>query len=305
VNQTTHPIGMINPVTDDEAARLVRPETLDDLGWEISATPVTPGPRRGRPRARILTGRGARRRLLLGVPMAAALGIAVAVAMVGRPAGTPPAGTPQALSFTANAGGGITVIVRNPLADPAVYRAEFAQHHLDITLLLRPVSPSLVGTVFYMSGPSTGPQIVPITAKGKCEVPSGGDDCPVGVKIPADFRGQAEVDFGRAARPGEKYVSTGSAFARGEAMHGMNIKGETVAQVLSQLRARHITVADFNEVESNGDENVHQVPGGWYVYDAVPWAPGQVMLFVGATATEPSTAAPQPAQGAPTPSPTG
>ena len=51
-------------------------------------------------------------------------------------------------------------------------------------------------------------------------------------------------------------MSTGSAFARGEAMHGMNIKGETVAQVLSQLRARHITVADFNKVESNGDENV-------------------------------------------------
>lgn len=305
MNQTTHRIGMINPVTDDEAARLVRPETLDDLGWQISAAPVTRGPRRGRSRARILTRGGARRRLLLGVPMAAALGTAVAVAMVGRPAGTTPAGTPQALSFTTNAGGGITVIVRNPLADPGVYRAEFAAHHLDITLLLRPVSPSLVGTVFYMSGPSTGPQIVPITAKGKCDVPSGGDNCPVGVRVPADFRGQAEIDFGRAARPGEKYVSTGSAFARGEAMHGMNIKGETVAQVLSQLRARHITVADFNKVESNGDENVHQVPGGWYVYDAVPWAPGQVMLFVGATATEPSTAAPQPAQGAPSPSPTG
>jgi hypothetical protein len=147
-----------------------------------------------------------------------------------------------------------------------------------------------------MSGPLTGPQIVPITARGKCDVPSGGDDCPAGVRVPADFRGQAEIDFGRAARPGEKYVSSGSAFARGEALHGMNIKGEPVAQVLSQLRARHITVADFNKVESNGDENVRQVPGGWYLYDAVPWAPGQVMLFVGATATEPSTAAPQSAR---------
>ncbi|HEY7263638.1 MAG TPA: hypothetical protein VH589_19390 [Trebonia sp.] len=303
MNQTIHQISMINPVTDEEAARLARPETLDDLGWQISATPATPGPRRGR--ARILTRRGARRRLLLGAPMAAALGTALAVAMVGHRAGHPPAGGQQALSFTTNAGGGITVIVRNPLADPGVYRAEFAAHHLDITLQLRPVSPSIAGTVFYMSGPSTGPQIVPITAKGKCEVPSGGDDCPVGVRIPAGFRGQAEIDFGRAARPGEKYVSTGSAFARGEAMHGMNIKGETVAQVLSQLRQRHITVADFNKVESNGDENVHQVPGGWYVYDAEPWAPGQVMLFVGATVREPSAAAPQPAQGAPTPSPSG
>lgn len=286
MNQTMNSISRINPVTDDEAVRLARRETLEDLGWQISATPVARRPRRNPVRA--LVRGGARRRLLLAVPLAAALGVAVAVATFGRTAGTPPPGGPQALSFTTNAGGAITVIVRNPLADPAVYRAEFAAHHLDITLQLRPVSPSMVGTVFYMSGPSDGPQIVPITAKGKCEVPSGGDDCPVGVKIPADFRGQAEVDFGRAARPGEQYVSAGNAFAAGEAMHGVTIKGKTVAQVLAQLRERHVTVKYFNIVKSNGDVNVHQVPGSWYVYNAVPWAPGQVMLFVGASVTEPS-----------------
>jgi hypothetical protein len=53
-------------------------------------------------------------------------------------------------------------------------------------------------------------------------------------------------------------------------MHGMSVKGKTVAQVLSQLRQRHVTVADFNKVESNGNENAHQVPGGWYVYEGRP-----------------------------------
>jgi hypothetical protein len=34
---------------------------------------------------------------------------------------------------------------------------------------------------------------------------------------------------------------------------------------------------------SEGNQNVRQVPGDWYVHDAVRWAPGQVMLFVGPT----------------------
>jgi hypothetical protein len=122
------------------------------------------------------------------------------------------------------------------------------------------------------------------------------------VKIPAGFRGPAEIDFGRAARPDEQYVSTGSAFAPGEAMHGMTIKGKTVTEVAGQLRARHVSVAYFNVHGSTGNNNVHSVPGGWYVYDAVPWAPGQVMLFVGPAAQQPTLSPPSPRT--PVPSPT-
>ena len=205
----------------------------------------------------------------------------------------------QALAFTTSADS-ITVIVRDPLADPAVYRAELAAHHLDLTISMRPVSPSIVGSVFYMDEPGTGPHLIPITVKGACNTPGGGDNCTVGVRVPAGFRGPGEIDFGRAARPGEQYISAGSAFAPGEAMHGMTIRGTTVAQVVAQLRARHVSVAFYNEPGANGYVNVHSAPGGWYVHDAVPWAPGEVMLFVGQAAHEQAS---PPAAGTPVPSP--
>ena len=301
-------ITRICPVTDDEAARLARPQTLADLASQIAATPVEASPG-GCRQAGQRTGRRPRRRALLVVPLVAGLSAAAAFIAVSAgsssapPAGsatTPPAASAHALAFTTSADS-ITVIVRDPLADPAVYRAELAAHHLDITIQMRPVSPSLVGSVFYLDEPGSGPQLIPITAKGACDTPGGGDICPVGVKIPAGFRGPAEIDFGRAARPGEQYVSAGSAFAPGEAMHGMTVKGKTVAEVVSQLRARHVSVAYYNEPGSGGQVNVHSAPGGWYVYDAVPWAPGQVMLFVGPTAQQ---SAGNPAPGTPVPAPT-
>jgi hypothetical protein len=55
-----------------------------------------------------------------------------------------------------------------------------------------------------------------ITARGRCYTGGGGSACPVGVQIPVGYRGQAEVVFGRAARPGEQYESTAPATAPGE-----------------------------------------------------------------------------------------
>jgi hypothetical protein len=311
-------ITRISPVTDDEAARLARPQTLADLASQITATPVDAPD--GYQLAGQRTGRGGKRRALLAIPVVAGLSAAAAFVAVaasstsappapgGHPSGQavpsghvqPAATAGPALAFTISASS-ITVIVRDPLADPAVYRAEFAAHHLNVTLQMSPVSPSLVGAVFYMDEPGTGPHLIPITAKGACNTPGGGDICPVGVKIPAGFHGPATIGFGRAARPGEQYVSTGSAFAPGEAMHGMTIKGKTVAQVVAQLHARQVSVARFNVVSRTGSTAAHSVPDGWYVYDAVPWAPGEVLLFVGRTPHEPVQA---PARGTPVPYPT-
>jgi hypothetical protein len=317
-------ITRISPVIDNEAARLARPQTLADLASQITATPVDQPD--GYRRAGKRTGRATKRRALLAIPLVAGLSAAAAfVAVAASSTSAPPATSGQAsgralpsgqaspsrqvqptttaapaLAFTTSSSS-ITVIVRDPLADPAVYRAEFAAHHLNITLQMSPVSPSLVGAVFYMDEPGTGPHLIPITAKGACNTPGGGDLCPVGVKVPAGFHGPATIAFGRAARPREQYISTGSAFAPGEAMHAMTIKGKTVAQVVAQLRARHVSVARFNVESRTGSTNAHSVPDGWYVYDAVPWAPGEVLLFVGRTLHEPVQA---PAKGTPVPYPT-
>lgn len=310
-------ISRISPVTDAEAERLVRPATLADLAAQITATPAAPA---HEPR------HTTRRRWPGGLPLAAAAAaaalavivLAAAVVAITRPSAAPrtSATAPrtsasahqsqstiqaQVLSFTTS-GGYITVIVRNPLADPSRYRAEFAAHHLNIALRLVPVSPSIVGTVVYLGEPAKSPQIQTITAPGRCFTGGGGSACPVGVRIPVGFRGQGEVVFGRAARPGEQYESTAPVTAPGEAMHGLTFVGDTVAQVLAMLRERHVTVPDFNYSQNNQGMNVAHVPGSWYVYGADPWAPGQVMLEVGPTRTQPTSQAPQPGAPDATPS---
>jgi hypothetical protein len=298
-------LSRISPVTDAEAARLVQPGTLADLASEITATSVPAGTGRhghastagARPRSS-----SRRRGWLIGAPLAAGLAAAVvAIASLGSPAhqqGPPvaknrpgtthkPATTQaQVLSFVRR-GGYIIVKVRNPLADPARYNAEFARHHLHIRLNLVAASPSLVGTLVYTGQSQGSSPITPITARGRCYTGGGGSACPVGVRVPVDFHGSAVLTFGRAARPGEKYETTASAFAPGEVMHGMSIQGQTVAQVLAALRARHVTVPLFNTIRNHIGVSVRHVPGGWYVYDAVPWARGQVLLFVGPTRTQP------------------
>jgi hypothetical protein len=77
-----NPITSIAPVTDQEAARMARPDTLSDLARQITATPVTTShgaPAGNRARTR-------RRLLLLGVPLGAGLAAAaVVLAAIGVP----------------------------------------------------------------------------------------------------------------------------------------------------------------------------------------------------------------------------
>jgi hypothetical protein len=325
-------ISQICPVTDAEAERIIRPGTFADLAEQITATQAltarqVPDPRRISHPSSSRAGRptSARRRWLIGTPLVTGLAVAVLIlaglVTPGHRAGSarpgngaasayprPPAGADstgpvaaQALSFITS-DGYITVIVRNPFADPSRYRAEFAQHHLNITLELVPVSPSLVGTVVY-TGQSEGADITPITAQGKCYTGGGGSACPVGVRVPADFHGQADLVFGRAAKPGELYESSAPATAPGEVMHGMRFQSQMVWQVLAMLRERDVTVPVFNYANHGYARNLSHVPGTWYVYDADPWALRQVILFVGPAKAPPMALPPRP--GTPVPSPTG
>lgn len=280
-NFSTEQVRRIAPVTDAEAARHVSAETLADLAAQITSTPdVRLARATDRRRIAWRSPASRRRRRLLGLPLAAmgvAAGVALSLIMTGnRP--LPPAAY-QALTFTTSSGY-ITVLVKNPYADPSWYNADFAQHHLAITLRVVPVSPSLVGTVVFEDNQPGTSDVTPITAKGKCWTGGGGDECTIGVKVPLDFHGEESIYFGRPARPGEQYVSTTSPFVRGEALYGMHyIIGQTVPTVLAELAKRHLTAVLNNHVITTGSPS--QFPGTWYVQDASPYAPGVVMLFVG------------------------
>jgi hypothetical protein len=289
-----NPVPRIPAISDGEVDGLVSPATMTSLASDITGTPV-PAP----------AGRGwlvTRRGLLIGIPVAAALATAgLVVSSLGSPGqhlGPVPIGPAKAQAAVMSVtryGGYLDVIVTNPVADAAKYRAVFARYGLNISLTLVPASPSLVGTLVY-SGGSDMSALEPITAVGRCYTGGGGNVCPVGVKVPLNFAGQAVLTFGRAARPGELYETTAPADAPGEAMYGLSYVGKTVTQVLAMLAGRHVTAAHY--LISRHCENVGaaKAPGGWYVTGADPWAPGQVQLWVSATWPPATcTGAPRPA----------
>ncbi|HWF80234.1 MAG TPA: hypothetical protein VN695_06575 [Streptosporangiaceae bacterium] len=294
-------IAQLAATSDEQAARLLADSTHADLIARITATRYHASERSGSAEVPSATRPLTRRRLTIGLPAAAAV---VAAALVISSSGQPghhlgPTGVrptkAELLSFTRH-GRYIDVIVRNPLADAKKYNAEFKAHGLHITLSLVPASPSLVGTLVYFDG---GSAIHPITAVGKCWTGGGGSKCPVGVRVPIGYRGTAALVFGRAARSGERYETTVSATMPGEVLHGLRIAGRRVARVLAMLRKRQVTVAEYNyQAPKRGGVLAHRVPLNWFVYDADPWAPGQVVLFVGKTRHErlypPSTKQPSP-----------
>ncbi len=284
-------IAKLASTSDAQAARMVADGTHADLIDQITASPYqSGGSGRALPgdpsRQPLIT----RRRLAVGLPAAAAVAVA---ALVITSAGNPgqhlgplnvgPAKAAAALTFTRH-GRYIEVIVRDPLADEKKYNAEFKAHGLQIRLGLVAASPSLVGTVVYSDG---GSAIKPITAIGKCWTGGGGSQCPVGLRVPIDYHGTANLVFGRAARPGERYETTAPATVRGEVLYGLRVAGRRVRAVLAMLAARHVTVGEYNFAKpGKGGVLGRHVPLNWFVYEADPWAPGQVLLFVGKTRHE-------------------
>jgi len=289
-----NPVTRICPVSDAEAAGLAGAATLADLARQITDSPPVTGTGRAAvwPDGRSGTGRYAgrrstRHRLLIGIPVAAALALAgLVVTSAGKPGekvgpvSFGPASARAAVLSVTRHGGYLRVIVTNPLADAKQFRAEFARYGLDISLTLVPASPSLVGTLVFTE---SGPSITPITAVGRCYSGGGGSACPVGVEVPLGYKGYAQLTFGRAARPGERYETTAPANAPGEAMHGLNFAGKTVAQVLAMLAARHVTAAQY--LVNVRCQNVLRAsaPASWFVSNADPWAPGEVVLWVSKT----------------------
>ncbi|TDD35074.1 hypothetical protein E1287_14975 [Actinomadura sp. KC06] len=286
-------IGRLAPVTDERAGLLLSEETAAGLADRITATVPGPDPVPG-PAA------GPRRRrpvlVTVGLPLATAAAAAAAVTVLvardepgtpGPPVSTqvsPKVRLAAALAFT-DRGDHIDVRVRDPLADPERYRAEFEARGLDVRLSLVPGSPSLVGTLV-MLGTSEGTRdddVTAITAKGECETGGGGDQCPVGVRIRTDYKGSAEIVFARAARPGEQYNSAAPVTAPGEVMHGMTFRNHRVGAVLDALKKRNVTVPEYRAMYGNESRDLRpeQVPPTWYVHDATPWAKNQVLMFVG------------------------
>lgn len=234
---------------------------------EITTT-LRPASRTRRPhRKRRLVRRWGIAMPAVGACAAAAAVIVFANSPVGTrtPLGPPPA---QAVSFSTAPNGWIVAKVTDPLAAQKTLDADFAEHHLDITLRLIPVGPSLVGTVLseaYDSQPPNAPRRGSIQALdsrcGAAEV-----RCQVGVKIWEGFTGHGEIDLGRAAQPGERYVYAPSVFAPGEVLHCSGLVGAPVSHLATVLQAHGWTVARWYY----SNKIVSAPPAGSYISEIFP-----------------------------------
>jgi hypothetical protein len=184
-----------------------------------------------------------RRRLTLVAVVAAVL-VAAAVFAAGDL--LHPNAAQASVEFS-NSDGYIVAMVTDPFAAQDRLRAAFAAHGLDIDLKLVPVSPSIVGSVVYLDGAG-----IQTLFGSKYDGPKG--ELPIGLRIPTDFKGHAQIVLGRPAKPGEEYTSAGDAFAPGEALHGVDLVGISVADAASLLQKKGLQVEWRVDVPMPADE---------------------------------------------------
>jgi hypothetical protein len=210
-------------------------------------------------------------RLVLGI-MATTLAVAVLGVVALWPKGTR---TPDSLEpnvrlvvFTTEYTKTIARIT-DPLAAADQLSAVFQQHGLNITVRAIPVSPSLVGTIVYSDVPS-----IRSLHEGTCL--GGGTSCEVGIVIPADFHGQANVVVGRAAQANETFRSSADVFGPGEVLHCSGILGNPVADAIAVLQRKSLTV---RWLAAAGPTTTGSPPSG-YVVSGTALSSSTVLLDV-------------------------
>lgn len=174
---------------------------------------------------------------------AAAAVAALCLLVTTSSARAPKAGAAVTVSTRGNA---FIVTIRQQQATASDLARAFAEHHVDISVRLVPVSPSLVGRYLSTEGPG-GADVRSIATPG---CPVGDPRCPITLSI-SDVTGHPAVLVGRAARPGEHYAVGASVFLPGEVLHCSGVLNTTVHQATSYL-AHHGLVARFQQEEPTG-----------------------------------------------------
>ncbi len=255
---------------------------IELLGAIMGGSPAAEmGGRRGGRRRRLAGGGNARLRrpVAFSILGAAAAGT-IAAAVLGTTSAVSPAPA-QAVAFRAAASGDIVATVTNPFAAQAQLDAAFAEHGLEITVNLIPVSPSIVGTVLYVGESRARDQIKPLQG-GHCLM--GGGGCPIGIEVPRDFTGEGSVTLGRPAKSGEHYESSASIFAPGEPLHCSGLLGARVATALPALQADNLTAVQWREdITDPSRPSSHSVtdtqpPAQNYIWGAELIEPGKVTV---------------------------
>ncbi len=226
------------------------------------------------------------------VLMVAAAGLLIAGLVAAALVNQPGQDLPQALSVT-DQGGWLTVRVVDQDADPKAYNQQFKKLGLNIKVKMVPVSPSRVrthATFSYLVG-SEGEKLGLLEPGEKCAptMNVGDPSCQYGVEVSKSFKGTAEIEFGRAAKPGEMYMtSPGEANAPGEELAGVKYRNLRVSEVQKLLASHGMKVHAYLNTKTElvdgvtTAKDVDPAPADWYVDSIQPHSPGVVMVWIGA-----------------------
>jgi hypothetical protein len=211
---------------------------------------------------------------------------AMAAAGVLLVTGSPWSQPSRALAFTDD-GDYIEVRVLDVFATAKQYNEEFERYGLDIEFEVIPVSPSFVGQVAGAGGNEESQGGFSYSEEPEGCLQDGTQPCVPVIRIRRDFRGEAEIQLGRAARPGERYIVGGEIDGRNEALEGLRWRNRTVGEVKAMLARRDYTVGEFRtygHYGAGGNRPIDDVPDSWYVVEGSSGAkPGEVLLWVDET----------------------
>ncbi|WP_188197346.1 hypothetical protein [Nonomuraea sp. SYSU D8015] len=181
-------------------------------------------------------------------------------------------------------GGYYVITVKDLMADPEVYQAELQARGINVKLKVVPTSASMAGGMTVLhdvdrihrmrpgeSVPAEGP-IHSIAGPGPCRR---FDGCKVGLKVPVDYKKEAEVTLGREARPGEPYEMRPRIDWPGEPFDCVDYVNKTVAEVVPILRQRGVT-ATFSTLPAKRTPST-----GWHVYEGYMASADEAVLYVG------------------------
>ncbi len=96
--------------------------------------------------------------------------------------------------------------------------------------------------------------------------------------VPLNYPDTVELTFGRAAKPGEKYVAASDIHGRGEVLEGVRYEGRTIGQVTKLLADRGRTVEYLRA--GTYDTPVPNPPKTWKVDVGLAANDHHVKLFV-------------------------
>jgi hypothetical protein len=178
--------------------------------------------------------------------------------------------------------------IKDPRADNQRFSQAFHAVGLNVELRVVPVSPTAVGKIISMSpGAEPGQMVGVFTEPRDCDLADSG--CFMVVSVPAAMVGKPETasfDLGRPAEPGERYANElYRATGQGEELAGVNVSGRPVAEVMAEVRKRHLA-AEFSlvVVYSGGMTfkplTADQVGPDWIIWDVNPAKAGVVRLAV-------------------------